>query len=293
MFLGNLGTNDFNAVPLGGGCPTFFCSPQAKALHFATAYHVLHEGQHAFWLTTPPTRGAALLKHLDRYLISEAVELCDITAQRATFHLTGDAAKSILERAIQQPLPELQLHHHCECRLSSGESVSIRSESPLGRPGFDIVGSSTAAEEIEAALTTAGAMRGTAEQYDVLRILAGTPEHGRDYDETRFVMEVGGAVDAVSYTKGCYLGQEPIVMSRDRAGHAPRSFVMWKSDTGTVPPPGTKVLHGTDDVGLVTSACLHPDGGAVALGYIRWKHREVGTDVSIDGVPARIVRTLS
>ena len=101
---------------------------------------------------------------------------------------------------------------------------------------------------------------------------------GPDIDDTRFVMEVGQAERAVSYTKGCYLGQEPIVMARDRAGHAPRSFVQMKFPHGSEIAAGAKLFVGADEIGAVTSACNSPRFHAtIALGYVRWKHREPGT----------------
>jgi folate-binding protein YgfZ len=121
--------------------------------------------------------------------------------------------------------------------------------------------------------------------YEHRRIEAGTPAYGQDWDETRFVMEIGGALAAVSYTKGCYLGQEPIVMSRDRAGHAPRVFVQMQVTSAA---PGDKILAGTDDIGQVTSV-----SGTTALGYVRWKHREPGTVLEIQNQAATVRRVLS
>jgi tRNA-modifying protein YgfZ len=128
-------------------------------------------------------------------------------------------------------------------------------------------------------LTAAGAVRGTHETFETLRIEAGTPFFGPDIDENRFVMEVGKATRAVSYNKGCFLGQEPIVMARDRAGHVNRAFLGIKVLEGQTPlPSGTKLFHEGQEVGVVTSSCLSPRlGASIALGYLRWKHQEPGT----------------
>src|SRR5688500_25985 len=97
-FLSNLSSNDIKDLPLGGGCETYFLDPRAKALFAAWAYHVLLDGQrHAIWLETTPGYGEKLLRHLDKYLISEAVELSDVTGRFAQFHLAGPAAKAVLE----------------------------------------------------------------------------------------------------------------------------------------------------------------------------------------------------
>jgi tRNA-modifying protein YgfZ len=266
MFLGNLSTNDFKNLPLGAGCPAFFCNPLAKALFRVGGFHVLHDGAHAIWLTTEPNRAEALFKHLDRYLISEAVEIEDLTQQYSMWHLVGDGAKELLD------LPELQPLQHLD-----RDGVSIRACSPLGEPGYDLVFHHTRKPKLNVPLDD------TAE-YEARRIAAGTPAYGLDWDETRFVMEIGGAADAVSYTKGCYLGQEPIVMSRDRAGHAPRVFVQLNVTSAA---PGDKILLGADEIGVVTSV-----SGTTALGYVRWKHREPGTMVAVKENEAKVVKVL-
>src|SRR4051812_44137219 len=76
MFLGNLCTNDVKNVPLGGGCEAYFCDSRAKVQFAVWIYHVmLADRQHAMWVETTAGRSADLFKYLDRYLISEQVEI--------------------------------------------------------------------------------------------------------------------------------------------------------------------------------------------------------------------------
>jgi folate-binding protein YgfZ len=285
-FVANLSTNDIKPLPLGGGCPTYFCDHRAKALFQAWVYHtLLADGQHALWLETTPGRNEALFKHLDRYLISEQVEIEDVTATFAQLHLAGENAKAVLEKGVG-PLPELAEFQHTE-RTIAGAGCSVRRRDLLGMPGYDVVCDAASAASVRQAVVSAGAEVGTPEQFEQLRVNAGTPLYGPDIDESRFVMEVGDAARAVSYSKGCYLGQEPIVMSRDRAGHAPRSFVRLTM-AGDPPPVGAKILAGEEEAGAVTSAARGTGNGSVALGYVRWKHREPGTPLTIDGQPAEV-----
>lgn len=289
-FLGNLSTNDIVNLPLGGGCETYFCDPRAKALFQAWAYHVrLPDARHAVWLETTPGRNEALFKHLDRYLISEQVEIADVTLGFAQFHLAGPTAKAVLERAVGGVVPELAEFQHTERVVANFTTCQIRRHDPLGVPGYDIVCDAGSARAVRQAVESAGAVAADAGVYETLRIEAGTPVYGIDIDDTRFVMEVGNAARAVSYSKGCYLGQEPIVMSRDRAGHAPRSFVALKL-TGDPPPVGAKVLSGADEVGVVTSATRSPRlGASLALGYVKWKFRDVGTTLSVGDQAAEVI----
>jgi folate-binding protein YgfZ len=277
LFVSNLSTNEIKSLPLGGGCETYFCDHRAKALFQAWVYHILlPTKEHALWLETTPGRAESFFKHLDRHLISEQVELEDVTAAFAQFHLAGAGAKQVLEK-LAGPVPELAEFQHME-RVIAGVNCSIRRRDPLGMPGYDLVCDAASGEKVRQAVIGAGAEVGSPELYEQLRINAGTPVYGPDIDENRFVMEVGNVARAVSYSKGCFLGQEPIVMSRDRgAGHAPRAFVRLTLD-GEAVPVGAKILAGDEEAGAVTSATR-----GVALGYVRWKHREPGTVLSVDG----------
>ncbi len=291
MFLGNLSTNHIAKLPLGAGCETYFCDHRAKALFQGFVYHILlAKSEHALWLETTPGKNRELARHLDKYLISERVEIADATAEFAQMHLAGPKAKAILESALADELPDLQEFQHLERTFGSQSTCSMRRRDPLGEPGYDLVCLPERAEGIWRLLVAAGAKPAGAEAYETLRIEAGTPVAGIDFDENRFVMEIGDAARAVSYEKGCYLGQEPIVMSRDRgAGHAPRSFVGLKLN-GELPPSGAKILFEGEEAGVVTSRCHSPKWNSnFALGYVRWKHREPGTALEVDGGGAAVV----
>jgi folate-binding protein YgfZ len=280
MFLSNLSTNDIKNLPLGGGCLTYFCDSRAKTLFQAWVYHILlAEGQHALWLETTPGRDEALAKYLDRYLISEAVEIEVVTGEFAQMHLAGPNAQEILQTALIDSVPHLGELQHMERTFGRESTCSIRRHDRLGCPGFDLVCRNERASGVWRMLVAAGATPAGQDAYECLRIEAGTPAYGVDIDETRFVVEIGNAADAISYSKGCYLGQEPIVMSRDRAGHAPRSFVGFRiSSTDTLPSPGAAVMMGGEEIGILTSITKSPCSGEIlALGYVRWKHREPGT----------------
>ena len=277
MFLGNLSTNDIKNLPAGVGCETYFCNPQAKVQFQAWVYHVVNSGEHALWVETTPGRSGALAEYLDRYLISERVEIADRTTDLAQFHLAGPGAKAVLDGATGDSFPDLVEFAHAE-RMIGVATCSVRRRDPLGVPGYDLVCATDGAAVVRERLVAAGAQLAAGATYETLRIEAGTPVFGPDIDATRFVMEVGNAARAVSYSKGCYLGQEPIVMARDRAGHVNRAFCGLKVLEGGPLPTGSKVFRDGQEVGLVTSSCHSPRLGVpVALGYLRWKHQEPGT----------------
>lgn len=282
-FLSNLSTNDVANLPLGGGCRTYFLDHRAKALFQTVAYHVLLDGKrHAIWLETAAGYGAKLLAHLDKYLISEAVELADATEAFAQLHLAGPTAAAVLEAALGGPVPPLAEFQHMERTFGADATCSVRRRDPLGLPGFDLVCRAEKADGVRRVLLAAGATAADADTFETLRVEAGTPVYGKDVDETRFVMEAGDAASAVCYSKGCFIGQEPIVMARDRAGHVNRAFLRLKA-VGTPPRPGTKLTRDGAEVGVVTSSTDSPRLGPIALAYLKRGHQDPGLRLDADG----------
>jgi folate-binding protein YgfZ len=292
MFLSNLSTNDTTNLPLGGGCEAYFCDPRAKVQFAAWIYHVrLGDGKHAMWVETTAGRNGELVKYLDRYLISEQVEIADVTEQFAQVHLAGPKAAQVLAKALGDAIPALPEFAHMERTFGASTTCSIRRRDQLGVPGFDIVCLKERIPGVAGLLEAAGANRSTPETFEILRIEAGMPVFGIDIDNSRFVMEVGRATRAVSYSKGCFLGQEPIVMARDRAGHVNRAFLGLKAlgkEAGAV-PPGTKIFQEVQEVGVVTSSCHSPRlDTVVMLGYLKWKHQEPGTKMEAETPGGRL-----
>jgi folate-binding protein YgfZ len=291
MFLGNLSTNDIKNLPLGGGCEAYFCDARAKVKFQAWIYHILlSDKRHAMWVETTAGRNTELVQYLDRYLISEQVEIADRTTDFAQFHLAGPKAVEALAAALGAAVPDLPPFAHMERTFGRDATCSIRRRDQLGVPGFDLVCRTDVADGVRRMLTAAGAAPGTPEAFEVLRIEAGTPVYGKDIDGTRFVMEVGFVARAVSYSKGCYLGQEPIVMARDRAGHVNRAFLGLKVLSGGPLAPGTKLLRDGQEVGVVTSSCESPRlGTPVALAYLKWKHQDPGLKLDAGGQVAEVI----
>lgn len=279
-FLHNLCTNDINGLPLGGGCEAYFCDHRAKVLAHALVYHVLVQGQHAFWLDVTPDTNERVFQHLDKHLISEVVELADLTTTHAQIHLAGPQATAILSKALGYDVPALDEFLHMERTLGRNAIVHVRRHDPLGVAGYDVMCAKEVAATVWQTLNAAGAMPAGTQAFNLLRVEAGTPIFGIDIQEDRFVMEVARALRAVSYNKGCYLGQEPIVMARDRAGFVNRAFLGVQVLDGPALPVGTKLLREQTEVGVVTSSIDSPRmGKPLSLCYLRRGHQDPGTNL--------------
>ncbi len=281
-FLHNLCTNDIQNLPIGGGCEAFLCNPRARTI---AHLFVIKRSATELLLDMVPGLAEKVLKHLDRFLISEQVELADRTPELAMVRLVGPNAKSALEKALTVTVPDVP-----PLTVFESDRFLIRRQNLLELPGFDLFCSVDDENQLLDMLLAGGVKPAMPDVHEILRIEAGLPEYGKDMDDERFVVEVGRASQAICYTKGCYQGQEPIVMARDR-GQVNKMLLGL-----TVPTPqgevlrtlgilahGTRLFHGDAEAGQVTSSTFSPRlQKVIALAYIRRGHQQPGTELVID-----------
>jgi folate-binding protein YgfZ len=259
----------------------FLTTNKAKVVAHGYVFHVrLYDGRPALWLDLPPGTSEKVIQHLDHFVISEQVEFADRTREFAQVHLAGPRAQAVLEKALVDEVPGLEDLQHMVRTFGSNATASIRGHDVLGVPGYDIVCLRNRAEVVWQLLTLAGARPAGMETYHVLRVEAGTPLYGPDVNETTFAPEVGRISQAICYTKGCYLGQEPIVMARDR-GQVNRTLVGLKL-AGSVVPQDSLVYRDGKEVGRTLSSVVSPRLGAIALGYMRRGSQDPGTAVEVE-----------
>ena len=288
LFLHNLCSQDVKDLREGAGAETFLTTAKARVVAHGVVNHVRWQGTNVLWLDTDPGQAERVLQHLNHFLISEQVELADRTGELALLRLAGPAAATILSKALATAAPELARWHHVIAPLD-GREIVVRRQAALSLPGFDLWCAVAAGSVLRQRLIDAGAKFAAEATHEILRVEAGWPAFGRDVDENRFVAEIGRAAQAISYTKGCYLGQEPIVMARDR-GQVNRMFMGLLCGAGAVLAPGTKLFHGDTEVGQVTSSVISPRlGQAIALAYVRRGNQEPGTALAIETAGGRQV----
>lgn len=261
-FLHNLCTNDITRLAPGEGCEAFFTNAKARIIAYVWVQcGALDAGGAGYRIDTAAGLGQTLYQHLDHYLISEQVEITDRSEELAEIHIAGPQAGAIAAAA-----PGVQVERHQRVALD----------------GYDLIFPAPDTAKVRQALEQAGAIAARNDVYNILRIETGVPSHGAEIDESRLAMEVGRTSQAISYTKGCYLGQETIVMARDR-GHVNRALLGLKL-TGDEPvAAGVKVFRGGEEIGQVTSSVFSPRvGSAIALAFLRRGHQQPGTVVDVE-----------
>jgi folate-binding protein YgfZ len=276
IFLHNLSTNDVKGLATSAGCEAFLATAKAKVVAHLLIYHHAK----AYWLDSVAGQADKIIKHLDHFLVSEQVEFTDRTYEYAQMHLAGPQASVVLAKALVAEGSDLKPFQLREV-THDGVEGQIRRDDPLGLPGYDLVVRADQSERVWRRLVDAGARPAGLTVHGCLRIEAGTPVYGRDIDENTLAPEVNRTAQAICYTKGCFLGQEPIVRARD-IGHVNRTLHGLIVEAQEAVPQGTVLLRDGKEVGQVTSSAVSPRlQTAVALAYVRRGHSEPGTVVTV------------
>lgn len=289
-FLHNLTTNDILNLAPNCGCEAFLTTAKAKVIAYLL---VFRQDAASFWLDVAPGSAERVIQYLDRYLISEQVEFTDHSRAFAQMHLAGPEASGVLSTwlgSASVPAEPLQL---LRGTFPGANDSHVRRHDALGLAGYDILCPAELAPAVWHRLTEAGARPIGREACETLRVEAGVPREGVDIDENTFAPEVGRVAQTISYTKGCYLGQESIVMARDR-GQVNRTLVGVKLPDGPV-PLGSRLFAQDKEVGRVTSSVVSPRlGASLGLAYMRRGHQAPGTIVEVEvagaRAPAEVVR---
>jgi hypothetical protein len=292
-FVHNLCTNNVKSLAPGGACEAFVTDVHGKILAFVRIFAAAD----TIYLDSAPGTSDRLIAHFRRYLITEDVEIADRTSDTAAFLLVGPESRAIAGAAAFQQIPDLPELGHTLVRIADVECRVIAS-SVLGVSAFEVWSPAVQAAVVWQALRRSGQPHGLRPMgetaYAILRVEAGLPQFGIDIDETNLPQEIGRNDRAISFTKGCYLGQETVARI-DALGHVNRRLVGLKIDSANLPPSGTSVLAAGKEIGRITSVVQSPALGVVALGYVRRGYERPGTELAVaspDRPTAAIVQAI-
>lgn len=279
-FLHNFCTNEVKGLAIGSGCEAFVTNVQGKLL----AHLFVYAGESALHLVGAPGIAERVIKHLSRYQINEDVTFRDASGEHRLLLVAGPAAGMTLRDAGCDVQPFVNGQHR---EFPWGASnLSIFRNDFLRRSGFFVSATSQVCEDFAAALIRGGAVRAGSAVFNSLRIEAGFPLYGVDLSDANLAQEANLTAQAISFAKGCYLGQEPIARI-DALGHVNQQIRILHLADGPIPAAGTEVLTADDEprkIGQITSAALsYRTDKPVALAFLKRNYDTPGLNV---GVPA-------
>jgi folate-binding protein YgfZ len=299
-FLQNFTTNDVMKPGVGSGCETFLTTAQAKIV----AWLRIAIRADDIYLTMEPGADSKVLAHLQRYLIAEDVQLDDRIQSDLLWHLCGPEvfsrwvprfAGTPASRAYQAdiasgvpqamaPISAWQPWQNAAFKIDQLEFCLQRCDF-LGLPGCFLIAQRELAPQLESILQghALPLIPGDDPVWNMLRLEAGTPAFGIDFDETNLPQEVNRTEQAISFTKGCYIGQETV--ARIRAyGHVNRLLIGIKLVTSSADPmdgskwSGGKLFHQEKEAGALKSVAYSPRlESLLAFALVRREYSAAGT----------------
>lgn len=293
IFLNGQVTNNVKDLRTGEGCYAALVTAKGKMESDLNIYCLENE----LLLDFEPGLSAAVQARLEKYIIAEDARIADVSADYSLLSVQGPYAAAVLESlGFAVPQKIMGVVHLEDSAL--GE-IYVTSQPRIGTTGFDLFVPNAslplAAERLLAAICAVGGRFCGWAALEIARIEAGLPRFGQDMDNTNLPPEAGLDSRAVSYSKGCYIGQEVIARIRTY-GQVAKSLrgLRLPDDLPELPGKGAKLFLGEKEVGFITSAASSPTlPGNIALGYVRREAVATGTELLVTigaaKLPARIV----
>jgi folate-binding protein YgfZ len=281
-YLQGLFTNDMVALKPGQGCYTAYLTAQGRMIADLHAYEL----GDVMLLTMAGGVKDTVLAKLDQFIFSEDVQLGDVTETFGQIAVVGpDAAAtvaSILGAVDTGALVPLAEHGNVRIEWAGGTAIVTR-VTETGESGYDLFVDRARAGTLTAALLASGAAQLDETTAEALRIEGGVPLFGRDMDEETIPLEAGIETRAISFSKGCYVGQEVVIRVLHRGhGRVARKLVGIALDGGAVPAAGSTIRSGEREIGAVTSSTMSPAlHRPIAMGYVHRDFVAPGTAVTI------------
>jgi folate-binding protein YgfZ len=265
-YLQGLVSNDLRSLKPGDGQYATFLTQQGKVLGDVR----ILSSENSFYLDFWEFIKDKIVAHLNRYLVADEVEITDRSNEYATLSIQGPQSEALLRKLVgQAELPEHSLQH-AMVNVDATDICTVYS-SHTGEKGFDLIGPIANLPNIAQRLTEIGkqfyAEWVGEEAQNILRVEAGIPRYGIDFTEDNLLLEVG-LDHAVSFTKGCYLGQEVVERIRSR-GHVNKKLVGLSLEGRESASPRDVIVFADKPVGTITSSVHSPAlGQPIAFGYV-------------------------
>lgn len=283
QFLNGLITNDVKTLEAGAWMLAAFPNVQGRLLAPA---RVARPGAEAgFLIDTESVTHDKVYRTLERFTLAGDFRVRDVSAETTQFSLQGAQAHSIIESVLGGGggLAEIgQQQGVSVVSWRETHALTVLRSTHTGEDGYDLIVSTSMAAELWEALLAAGARAVGYDAFEVLRVEAGEPRYGVDVDETNVVLEAVTEDETVSYTKGCYIGQEIIARIHWR-GHVAKRLAGLVLEDDAELEAGAKVRTAEGkEIGRITSSVFSPRlGRRIALGILKYDFLQPGTGVLV------------
>ena len=285
QFLNGLITNDMKTLEENRWMPAAFPNVQGRLVASVRVvrYRDDKTGTNpcpTFLIDTEAATHDQVLKTIERFTFAGDFHVADLTANTALLSVQGKRAAEAI-RSVLGDVVAGTSQNGATATEWQRETITILRATHTAEEGFDLVVNAKHAVTLWEALVTAGARPVGHDALNMLRIEAGQPRYGFDMDESNVVTE-SNLDDAISYTKGCYIGQEIIARIKYR-GHVAKKLMGLNFDRAVKLEDAAKIRSVDDkEIGRITSATLSPYlGRTIALGYVKYDYIAPGTEVKI------------
>jgi folate-binding protein YgfZ len=276
-------TNDIQRLPVGAGCEAFLTNVKGKVVGHVFVFC----GDRDLILETTPGQAESIIRHLDRYVVREDVQFADLQTRVAELFVAGPRSEAALAELIGAASPAEMLAH--QTGHVSGVPISVRRVPLAAVPAFFLSYPVERHTEVQQRLGEAGARPCGPEVFEIVRVEAGFPWYGRDIHEDCLPQEVNRDAQAISFTKGCYLGQETVARI-DALGHVNRKLAGVRWYGSEMLQSGQELTVAGQSIGRVTSAVWSPRTRTVlALAYLRHGFDQPGARLETTSGAAEVV----
>jgi folate-binding protein YgfZ len=282
-FLHGQVTNDIKRLRLGEGCYAALVTAKGRMQSDLNIYCLAHE----LLLDFEPGLSRTIAERLEKYLVADDVQVVDIASLYGLLSVQGPEATAVVRSmALFGDLPSEAFSFSNIVDSMLGDVYLVK-QPRMGTEGFDLfvpaAGLGAVADKLVAAARALGGRVCGWQALEIARIEAGIPRFGLDMDESNLPQECGIEERAVSYTKGCYIGQE--VLNRIHTmGHVNRELCALElaDDLKSLPQKGDKLFHDGRVIGSITSVAVSPrTNKRIALSYIRREVNQAGTPLTV------------
>lgn len=261
-------TNDVSAMSPGEGQYAAALTPKGKIVADLRIFAL----DDALLIDTSAAAAPGWKEMVRKYVNPRLAPYHDVTSELGDIGVFGRSARAVLSRIAgidERDLAALELYSHISRPLADVTAIIARVPE-MEMEGYEVFLPAPAVNSLKASLQSAGIAPGSAETWQIARIESGRPEWGVDMDDSTLPQEANfDELGAISYTKGCYIGQETVARVHFR-GHVNRFLRRLRFVTRPAPPRGAELVDETGKViGDVRSSALSPRYGGVGLGMVR------------------------